>query len=48
MCRCIVVGQEKNAIQLLPPEPSLHGNAGEVVGSAEDYATAITDSTRHG
>ena len=37
MCRWIVVGQEKNAIQLLPAEPSLHGNAGEVVRSAEDH-----------
>jgi hypothetical protein len=47
MCRWIVVGQEKDALELLPSEPSLHGNADEIVGFAEDHTTAITGSAGH-
>jgi hypothetical protein len=44
----IVVGQEEDALELSSSEPSLHGDADAVVGSAEDHAAAITGSVRHG
>jgi hypothetical protein len=44
----IVVGQEKDALELLPSEPSFDCNPDAVVGFAEDHTTAVTGSVRHG